>query len=146
MYFDKVFGFYEYFFFYPSLLLSWVFELDCFDTYGELEQGYRRQGRPCKRLKDTVKAGLQWCDIPPTELVATALDIQCWRTKLTQSASSAIEEERRHQAHITLCQIIYYVHSIGIHWTMLCYVNDIISDCILSDHIIPYDIISHHIL
>ena len=66
------------------------------DQY-KLEQGHRRQGRPCKRFKDTVKAGLQWCDIPPTELVATALDRQRWRT-LTQSASSALEEERRHQA------------------------------------------------
>ena len=33
--------------------------------FGELEQGHRRQGRPCKRFKDTVKAGLQWCGIPP---------------------------------------------------------------------------------
>ena len=65
--------------------------------FGELEQGHRRQGRLCKRFKDTVKAGLQWCDIPPTELVATALDRQRWRT-LSQSASSALEEERRHQA------------------------------------------------
>ena len=65
--------------------------------FGELEQGHRRQGRPCKRFKDTVKAGLQWCDIPPTELVATALDRQRWRT-LSQSVSSALEEERRHQA------------------------------------------------
>ena len=65
--------------------------------FGELEQGHRRQGRPCKRFKDTVKAGLQWCDIPPTELVATALDRQHCRT-LSQSASSALEEERRHQA------------------------------------------------
>ena len=65
--------------------------------FGELEQGHRRQGRPCKRFKDTVKAGLQWCGIPPTELVATALDRQRWRI-LTQSASSALEEERRHQA------------------------------------------------
>ena len=65
--------------------------------FGELEQGHRRQGRPCKRFKDTVKAGLKWCGIPPTELVATALDRQGWRT-LTQSASSALEEERRHQA------------------------------------------------
>ena len=65
--------------------------------FGELEQGHRRQGRPCKRFKDTVKAGLQWCDIPPTELVATALDRQRWRT-LSQFASSALEEERRHQA------------------------------------------------
>ena len=32
-----------------------------------------------------------------TELDATALDRQRWRT-LTQSASSALEEERRHQA------------------------------------------------
>ena len=68
--------------------------------FGELEQGHRRQGRPCKRFKDTVKAGLQWCDIPPTELVATALDRQRWRT-LSQSASSALEEERRHQAQST---------------------------------------------
>ena len=60
-------------------------------------RGHRRQGRPCKRFKDTVKAGLQWCDIPPTELVATALDRQRWRT-LSQSASSALEEECRHQA------------------------------------------------
>ena len=65
--------------------------------FGELEQGHRRQGRPCKRFKDTVKAGLQWCDIPPTELVATVLDRQRWRT-LSQSASYALEEERRHQA------------------------------------------------
>ena len=65
--------------------------------FGELEQGHRRQGRPCKRFKDTVKAGLQWCDIPPTELVATALDRQRWRT-LSRSASFALEEERRHQA------------------------------------------------
>ena len=65
--------------------------------FGELEQGHRRQGRPCKRFKDTVKAGLKWCDILPTELVATALDRQRWRT-FTQSASSALEEERRHQA------------------------------------------------
>ena len=65
--------------------------------FGELEQGHRRQGRPCKRFKDTVKAGLQWCDIPPTELVATALDRQRWHT-LSQSSSSALEAERRHQA------------------------------------------------
>ena len=65
--------------------------------FGELEQGHRRQGRPCKHVKDTVKAGLKWCGIPPTELVATALDRQRWRT-LTQSASSAVEKERRHQA------------------------------------------------
>ena len=65
--------------------------------FGELEQGHRRQGRPCKRFKDTVKAGLQWGGIPPTELVATALDRHRWRT-LTQSASSSLEEERRHQA------------------------------------------------
>ena len=44
-----------------------------------------------------MKAGLQWCGIPPAELVATALDRQRWRT-LTQSASSALEEKRRHQA------------------------------------------------
>ena len=68
--------------------------------FGELEQGHRRQGRPCKRFKDTVKAGLKWCGIPPTELVATALDRQRWRT-LTQSASSALEEESRHQAQST---------------------------------------------
>ena len=37
---------------------------------------FGRQGHSCKRFKDTVKAGLQWCDIPPTELVATALDRQ----------------------------------------------------------------------
>ena len=65
--------------------------------FGELEQDHRRQGRPCKCFKDTVKVGLQWCGIPPTELVATALDRQRWHT-LTQSASSALEEERRHQA------------------------------------------------
>ena len=65
--------------------------------FGELEQSHRRQGRPCKRFKDTVKAGLKWCGIPPTELVATALDTQRWCT-LTQSASSALEEERRLQA------------------------------------------------
>ena len=65
--------------------------------FGELEQGHRRQGRPCKRFKDTVKAGLKWCGIPPTELVATALDRQRWRT-LTQSASSALEKEHCHQA------------------------------------------------
>ena len=52
---------------------------------------------PCKHFKDTVKAGLKWRGIPPTELVATALDRQRWRT-LTQSASSALEKERRHQA------------------------------------------------
>ena len=68
--------------------------------FGELEQGHRRQSHPCKRFKDTVKAGLQWCGIPPTELVATALDRQRWRT-LIQSASSALEEERRHQAQST---------------------------------------------
>ena len=65
--------------------------------FGELEQGHRRQGHPCKRFKDTEKAGLKWCDIPSTELVATALNRQNWCT-LTQSASSALEEERRHQA------------------------------------------------
>ena len=41
--------------------------------FGELEQGHR------KRYKDTVKVGLKWCNIPPTELVATALDRQRWR-------------------------------------------------------------------
>ena len=29
---DTIFGFYGYFFFYPSLLLSWMFEHDCVDT------------------------------------------------------------------------------------------------------------------
>ena len=65
--------------------------------FRELEQGHRKQGRPCKCVKDTVKTGLKWCDIPPTEQVATALDRQRWRT-FTQSASSSPEEERRHQA------------------------------------------------
>ena len=68
--------------------------------FGELEQGHRRQDRPCKRFKDTVKAGLQWCGIPPTEMVATALDKQRWH-KLTHTASSAPEEERRHLAQST---------------------------------------------
>ena len=27
--------------------------------FGELVQGYRKQGRPCKSFKDTVKAGLK---------------------------------------------------------------------------------------
>ena len=65
--------------------------------FGVLEQGHRKQGRPCKRYKDTVKVGLKWYNIPPTELVATALDRQCGRT-LTQFASSSLLEERRHQA------------------------------------------------
>ena len=65
--------------------------------FGELEKGHRKQGRPCKRFKDKVKAGLKWCGIPPTELVATALGRQRRRT-LTQSASSALEEERCQQA------------------------------------------------
>ena len=63
--------------------------------FGELEQGHRRQGRPCKSFKDTLKAGLKWCGIPSTELVATALDR---RRRRTQSASSALEEERLHLA------------------------------------------------
>ena len=63
----------------------------------ELEQGHRKQGRPCKRYKDTVKVGLKWCNTPPTDLVATALDRQRWRT-LKRFASSSLEEERRHQA------------------------------------------------
>ena len=62
--------------------------------FGELEQGHRKQGRPCKRYKDTVKVGLKWCNIPPAELVATALGIQYWRT-LTRSS---LEEERRQEA------------------------------------------------
>ena len=65
--------------------------------FEELEKGHRKKGRPCKRFKDTVKAGLKWCGIPSTKLVATARDTQRWRT-LTQSASSALEEERRQQA------------------------------------------------
>ena len=64
--------------------------------FGGLEESHRKQGHPCKRFKDTVKADLKWCGIPPTELVATALDRQRWCT-LTQSASSALEEERRQQ-------------------------------------------------
>ena len=44
-----------------------------------------------------MKAGLKWCGIPPTKLVATALDRQRWRA-LIQSASSALEEERHEQA------------------------------------------------
>ena len=32
--------------------------------FGELEQGHRRQGSPCKRFKDTVKSGLKWCGNP----------------------------------------------------------------------------------
>ena len=63
--------------------------------FGELEKGHRKQDRPRKCFKDTVKAGLKWCGISSTELVATALDRQRWRT---QSASSALEEERRQQA------------------------------------------------
>ena len=39
--------------------------------FGELDRGHRRQGRPCKHFKDTMKAGLKLCGIPPTELVAT---------------------------------------------------------------------------
>ena len=57
--------------------------------FGELEQGHRKQGRPCKRFKDTVKAGLKWCKIPPTDLVATALDRQRSRT-LARFASSSL--------------------------------------------------------
>ena len=33
VYIDTVFGFGGYFFFNPSLLLSWMFEHDCLDTY-----------------------------------------------------------------------------------------------------------------
>ena len=64
--------------------------------FGELEQGHRKQGRPCKRYKDTVKVGLKWCNIPPIKLITIALDRQRWRT-LTRFASSSLEEERRHQ-------------------------------------------------
>ena len=57
---------------------AYIFYVNVLDSkqllFGELEQGHRRQGRPCKLFKDTVKAGLQWCGIPPTELVATAPD------------------------------------------------------------------------
>ena len=48
--------------------------------FGELEQGHRKQGCPCKHFKDTVKVGLKWCNIPQTKLVANALDRQCWHT------------------------------------------------------------------
>ena len=65
--------------------------------FGELVKGHRKQGRPCKRFNDTVKAGLKWCGIPPAEQVDIALDRQRWST-LTQSASSALEEERSQQA------------------------------------------------
>ena len=63
--------------------------------FGELD--HRKQSRPRKRYKDTVKAGMKWCNIPPTELVATALDRQRWRT-LPRFASSSLEEVLRHQA------------------------------------------------
>ena len=32
----------------------------------QLLQGHRKQGRPCKRFKDTVKVGMKRCNIPPT--------------------------------------------------------------------------------
>ena len=64
--------------------------------FGELGQGHRKQGRPCKGYKGTVKTGLKWCNIPPTKLVATALGRQR-RRMLTRLASSSLEEERRHQ-------------------------------------------------
>ena len=64
--------------------------------FGELEQGHRIQGHPCKRFKDTVKVGLKWCNIQPAKVVTTDLDRQRWRT-LTQFASSSLEEERHHQ-------------------------------------------------
>ena len=64
--------------------------------FGELEQVHRKQGHPRKRYKGTVKVGLKLCNIPPTELVASALDRQRWRTFI-RFASSSREEERRHQ-------------------------------------------------
>ena len=66
-------------------------------TIWRARTGSQETGPSMQTFKDTVKAGSQWYGIPPTELVATALDRQRWCT-LTQSASSTLEEERRHQA------------------------------------------------
>ena len=68
--------------------------------FGEVEQGHRRQGRPCKRFKDTVKVGFKRCNISPNELVATALDRQHSRT-FARFASYSPEEECRHHAQST---------------------------------------------
>lgn len=65
--------------------------------FGELAQGYRNRGRPCKRFKDTLKDSLKWCGLKPAEMVHAAQDRQKWRA-LTKKASASLEEERRLQA------------------------------------------------
>ena len=62
--------------------------------YGELEAGKRKQGRPRKRYKDTVKGNLQWCGIHPKELEAAASDRSHW-CSLTRTASTRFEDDRR---------------------------------------------------
>ena len=68
--------------------------------FGELAQGHRNRGRPCKRFKDTLKDNLKWCGVKPTELVRTAQDRLQWRA-LIRRASASLEEERRYQAQAT---------------------------------------------
>ena len=67
--------------------------------FGELAQGQRKQGRPRKRYKDSLKDNLKWCGIKPAELVSAALDRQRWRT-LARRASTSLEEERRRQSEV----------------------------------------------
>ena len=40
--------------------------------FGELAQGQRKQGRPLKCYKDTIKSSLKWCGIKPSELSRAA--------------------------------------------------------------------------
>jgi len=62
--------------------------------YRERLRSKRRQGRPKKRYKDTVKAGLQWCELKPKELEEATSERSPWRSR-THKAVENFDDTRR---------------------------------------------------
>ena len=65
--------------------------------YGELANSTRRQGRPKKRFKDTIKESLKHSGFPACELETHALDRTGWR-RTVKTAFTAFESSRREDA------------------------------------------------
>ncbi|BHF67791.1 hypothetical protein SprV_0301082000 [Sparganum proliferum] len=61
--------------------------------YGDVATGSRRQGRPIRRYKDTLKSSLKHLQINPTNWKELALDRPTWRR--TEKTGAAIYEANR---------------------------------------------------
>ncbi|XP_076435504.1 uncharacterized protein LOC143275349 [Babylonia areolata] len=74
--------------------------------YGQLKEGHRELGRPCKRFKDTLKTNLKACDIDIASWETDALDRCRWRMLCSSGIKTfenkrtlAIKEKRERRKH-----------------------------------------------